>query len=138
MSKHASIGEEGDDSGEEGHDNAEEGDDSGEVGDDSGEEGDYEENKVNVIDARLLEKDWSRELNRGFNDGLTTFFLPEDDDDSEQIVAITRIMNEKLNRHFKFELSPDVSWCFSRSPTLYGGRLVDGSIVGVFSSDIVM
>lgn len=77
----------------------------------------------------LENTNWYEYLNRGFN--------LEDDDDVEDrnvsgLLAITRIMAERLSGHFEFGFTSRVV-C---APIIYGGYTADGSIVGVLSARV--
>merc|ERR1712127_160507 len=74
---------------------------------------------------------WSKHLTCGFNNSL------EDDEDHEDeesnpILALTKIMSEKLEKHFTFGFTDDVV----RAPMVYGGYASDGNIVGVLTSRV--
>ena len=76
-------------------------------------------------------------LKNGFNDDD-----PEEEEEKEedleeagnqkQIVALTEIMNEKLQKHFLFNFTDEIV----TAPVIYGGYASDGSIVGVLSSRV--
>mmetsp|Transcript_42916 Transcript_42916/g.109057 ORF Transcript_42916/g.109057 Transcript_42916/m.109057 type:complete len:300 (-) Transcript_42916:30-929(-) len=76
-------------------------------------------------------KDWSNFLERGFNrDPEEDEDEDEDDQDSPGIVALTRVMAEKLTQGFSFTFSDRLSV----APMLWGGFASDGSIVGILTS----
>lgn len=70
----------------------------------------------------LCKRSWHKYLNRGFNVG----------DKDDGLLAITKMMAERLSGHFEFSFSGGVV-C---APVIYGGYAADGSIVGVISARV--
>jgi len=86
----------------------------------------------------LDERSWHEYFNRGFN-VEDDEDLDEDDDDLDEdedkddgLLAITKIMAERLSGHFEFSFTGGVV-C---APVIYGGYTADGSIVGVISARV--
>jgi len=75
--------------------------------------------------ATVEMKNWGEHLEFGFNEDD-----PEDLDAG--LLAITKVMAERLSGHFKFSFDEDVV-C---APVIYGGYAADGSIVGVLSARV--
>eukprot|EP00931_Biecheleriopsis_adriatica_P012885 TRINITY_DN114144_c0_g1_i1.p1 TRINITY_DN114144_c0_g1~~TRINITY_DN114144_c0_g1_i1.p1 ORF type:complete len:341 (-),score=77.03 TRINITY_DN114144_c0_g1_i1:61-1035(-) len=107
--------------------------------------------------VQFEEKDWNNFLERGFNrdpppkpriaqeEGADAGQgeaqeegeeedededVDEDDEDGQGILALTRVMAEKLTQGFEFTFSDRLSV----APMLYGGFASDGSIVGILTS----
>ncbi|CAE7556667.1 unnamed protein product [Symbiodinium sp. CCMP2592] len=87
--------------------------------------------------ATLESIDMKGKLTKGFNKGDEDEEDEEEDDEEEggnkkQILALTGIMNDKLQKHFVFNFGDEVV----TAPVIYGGYASDDSIVGVLSSRV--
>ena len=75
-------------------------------------------------------------LKNGFNDDDEEEEEQEEEveeaGNQKQILALTKIMNDKLHKHFLFNFSDEIV----TAPVIYGGYAGDGSIVGVLSSRV--
>lgn len=82
----------------------------------------------------IHEQDWSKHLKSGFNRCAGDEFDSDDDDEGEmdQLLNVTKIMNEKLDKHFEFGFTDE---CVN-APMIFGGYASDGCIVGVLSSRV--
>lgn len=78
--------------------------------------------------ATLDKISWSEHLNCGFNSEEDS----EDEEEQDGLLAITRIMAERLSDHFMFNFTEGVVI----APVIYGGYTSDGSIVGVLSARV--
>ena len=86
--------------------------------------------------ARVETLDVRGKLKKGFNDHEEEEEGEEEDVEEagnmRQILALTKIMNDKLQKHFVFDFSEEIV----TAPVIYGGYASDGSIVGVLSSRV--
>ncbi|CAE7666841.1 unnamed protein product [Symbiodinium sp. CCMP2592] len=71
-------------------------------------------------------------LRCGFNDDDPEEEEAEEAGNQKQILALTKIMSDKLQKHFLFNFSDEIV----TAPVIYGGYASDGSIVGVLSSRV--
>jgi len=86
--------------------------------------------------ATFSDEDWSKKLEIGFNADPEEEDLDDEDseekDEDSEVIIITKIMSEKLERHFSFGFDSDVVV----APQFYGGYASDGNIVGVLSKRV--
>ncbi|CAE7945377.1 unnamed protein product [Symbiodinium necroappetens] len=82
--------------------------------------------------AKLEPLDVRAKLKTGFNGAYEGDEGPGDAGEKKQILAVTEIMNLKLEKHFVFNFEEEIV----TAPIIYGGYASDGSIVGVLSSRV--
>jgi len=76
--------------------------------------------------GKIKEADFSKRLKDGFN-APTANQKRNGHAGNPKILAMTKIMNESLEKHFHFGFSKDIHM----APHIWGGDVSDGSIVGV-------
>jgi len=87
--------------------------------------------KLDIWKSASLEmKNWGKHLDIGFNKDDADDDSDLEDDADAGLLAITKVMAERLTGHFRFEPS------LVCRPVIYGGYAADGSIVGVLSAGV--
>lgn len=76
--------------------------------------------------ATSYHRDWGNYLDRGFHVPAS---MADEIDANDALLHVTKIMNDKLTRHFEFNLA----YGAISFPVIFGGYASDGSIVGVLS-----
>lgn len=83
--------------------------------------------------ATLEFNDWGEHLEYGFNhEAGETPDEDELDTELEELLSLTKTMNEELDKHFTFGFTDDVV----EAPMIYGGYSSDGNIVGVLTKRV--